>query len=326
MTFPPHKRALRSGFTAATATLAVFFVGCELIATVERDLIPSDTTGVGGATSTASSGAHGGAGGHGGAAPECTVATEDAACGKDAACVQHDCVGGECVTVNAKVGVTCSDGGVVCDGKGSCVNEHCMDGTLDGNESDVDCGGSCPACVDEKKCAVDDDCTSANCVGPIGGGGGDAGTCKPCGSPSDCAANRYCDLTTKACVPDRQQGAACSDASQCGMDACVDGVCCDAPCNASCSACAKSKGADEDGKCKATAVRGEQDPGACDDTKGMCIPLQKCTCDANGACKGKNNAACTKNDQCASGMCVGNAGGGGTGGGGTGGGGPGSCQ
>jgi hypothetical protein len=38
------------------------------------------------------------------------------------------------------------------------------------NETDVDCGGSCPPCVLYERCALDADCQSASC-GSIGGGG-----------------------------------------------------------------------------------------------------------------------------------------------------------
>lgn len=39
----------------------------------------------------------------------------------------------------------------------------CGNKVLDGNETDVDCGGSCPRCTAGKKCKTGNDCTSTNC-------------------------------------------------------------------------------------------------------------------------------------------------------------------
>ena len=41
---------------------------------------------------------------------------------------------------------------------------QCTDGVVDGNETDVDCGGgTCPKCASGKKCKVNGDCTSNKC-------------------------------------------------------------------------------------------------------------------------------------------------------------------
>ncbi len=54
---------------------------------------------------------------------------------------------------------------------------HCYDLTQSGSETDVDCGGSCGPCGDDKSCVTDADCQSGDC---------DAGTCQAFSSP--CAA------------------------------------------------------------------------------------------------------------------------------------------
>jgi hypothetical protein len=47
-----------------------------------------------------------------------------------------------------------------------CVADQCADHRKDGAETDVDCGGgTCPACANPKKCAVDTDCASMACDG-----------------------------------------------------------------------------------------------------------------------------------------------------------------
>ncbi len=279
----------------------MFFIGCELIATVERDLIRTgnggSTPGVGG---HAGGGGDGGDGGHGGVAPECTLANASTTCGSDAACASHDCVAGSCVVTNKAVGAPCSDGGVVCNAAGNCVDAHCMDAVVDADESDVDCGGSCPACANDKTCAKDGDCASGNCAS----GDPNTSTCKPCAASNDCPSNRYCDATTKACVNDKAQGVACADGAECVTASCADGVCCDTACDAGCSACSKAKDADVDvdGTCKAKVVTSGQDAGACDDTQGGCGA--KCSCDALGGCKRALGAACAAGAECSSGFCT----------------------
>jgi hypothetical protein len=44
-------------------------------------------------------------------------------------------------------------------------SESCLDGLLNQNESDVDCGGGCDACPDGLACNRDDDCMSGFCAG-----------------------------------------------------------------------------------------------------------------------------------------------------------------
>jgi hypothetical protein len=76
-----------------------------------------------------------------------------------------------------------SNGGRLCDGAGSCVgcltSRDCKDGQLcldhdcsdppcgdkklDGDETDVDCGGSCAPCDDALRCKIDQDCASDAC-------------------------------------------------------------------------------------------------------------------------------------------------------------------
>lgn len=52
--------------------------------------------------------------------------------------------------------------------------DHCYDGEQSGDESDVDCGGSCQGCTYEL-CTTNDDCLSGSCVAA----GADAATCVP---------------------------------------------------------------------------------------------------------------------------------------------------
>ena len=56
----------------------------------------------------------------------------------------------------------------------------CSDGIKNGSETDVDCGGACPRCVNGKTCVSRNDCVGALCIN---------GTCTACtSSPSNCGA------------------------------------------------------------------------------------------------------------------------------------------
>jgi hypothetical protein len=60
----------------------------------------------------------------------------------------------------------------------------CKDGKQDGDETDKDCGGSCPACADGKMCMVGNDCTSMHCIN---------NKCAPaCTKSSMCGPDQYC--------------------------------------------------------------------------------------------------------------------------------------
>jgi hypothetical protein len=57
--------------------------------------------------------------------------------------------------------------GVCAGGLCAVVVSGCSDGVKDGNETDVDCGGSCPPCAAGKVCAVNADCVPGECTGNI---------------------------------------------------------------------------------------------------------------------------------------------------------------
>ncbi len=86
------------------------------------------------------------------------------------------CLGG-CVAASCGDGVVWA-GMEECDAPGeplmctaTCKVPTCVDKELDGDESDVDCGGkTCPKCGLGQKCAVGDDCGSGSCA---------AGVCAP---------------------------------------------------------------------------------------------------------------------------------------------------
>jgi hypothetical protein len=106
--------------------------------------------------------------------------------------VSGDCAGGICVTP------------VTCQRNDDCgCKPLCRDGVRDGDESDVDCGGSCLPCAGTQTCRADGDCATDRCS---------FGTCLPetcvdnlkdghetdidCGGPSclRCAGGRSCNV------------------------------------------------------------------------------------------------------------------------------------
>ena len=79
-----------------------------------------------------------------------------------------DC-GGDCDSCNenktCKVNSDCSSGFCIniTSWYSRCKSPSCNDGVKNQDETDNDCGGSCPKCGDNKHCNVDDDCLSGDC-------------------------------------------------------------------------------------------------------------------------------------------------------------------
>lgn len=93
-----------------------------------------------------------------------------------------------------------------------------MNGTRDGDETDVDCGGGlCPACADGKGCSSGADCASKVCVG---------GACQALacddgvknGDETDRDCGGICGATCKA-------GAVCGVDGDCKGGICSGGIC-----------------------------------------------------------------------------------------------------
>jgi hypothetical protein len=84
-----------------------------------------------------------------------------------------DCGGGSCPTCPAgrlcKVNADCQSNYCIVGGAlPGCQAASCTDGVKDGDEVDVDCGGTaCPACANLKQCASNGDCQSGFCSGGL---------------------------------------------------------------------------------------------------------------------------------------------------------------
>jgi hypothetical protein len=66
----------------------------------------------------------------------------------------------------------------------------------------------------------------------------DGAACRTgCTTSAQCLDGFFCNTRTGRCEPQTPGGEACDDASTCATPYCVDGVCCDAPCEGTCEAC-----------------------------------------------------------------------------------------
>ena len=95
----------------------------------------------------------------------------------------------------------------------SCDNE-----TLDGDETDVDCGGSCPvACADGESCEDDSDCSSQVC--------GEDGTCQSRSCTDGTQNGDETDVDCGGSCEPCPSGRGCVDGEDCRSGVCDDGTC-----------------------------------------------------------------------------------------------------
>jgi hypothetical protein len=104
-----------------------------------------------------------------------------------------------------------------CNGAGEC---QCEDGAQNGNESDVDCGGSsCDACPDGDTCGGDADCVSAHCADGVCCDVACNGTCEGCVNAKTNAPDGTCAPVPAQTDPDTE----CSDQGACMQNGLCDG-------------------------------------------------------------------------------------------------------
>jgi Concanavalin A-like lectin/glucanases superfamily len=138
--------------------------------------------------------------------PECTVATD---CPKaTSACLAVSCVDGECVQAPLGEHTACAGG--ACDATGHCLVSTCDSKQKDGDETGVDCGGSCSGlCKDGEGCAKGGDCKSGVCTnqtclpsGCTDGLKNGSETDIDCGGPCSgkCALNKGCAALTDCAI------------------------------------------------------------------------------------------------------------------------------
>ncbi|APR85866.1 Hypothetical protein A7982_11215 [Minicystis rosea] len=167
-------------------------------------------------------------------------------------CNDGICSGGSPDTSPKPSNTTCTTGGKVCDGAGTCVgclsnanctspqvcsathacvDPACTDSVKNGDETDTDCGGGdlgsgCAPCDDDKSCLVDSDCV-----------------------------NGYCDATNHCATP------TCSDTVQNGNE--TDTDCGGAQCNGLGKTCAVNKHCDLNDDCTSQYCDTKVTPAIC---------------------------------------------------------------
>jgi hypothetical protein len=156
------------------------------------------------------------------ASPSCTNGIQDGS-ETDVDCGGNACTGcktgGRCTVAHDCKSGTCKTG--VCSAEAAA---SCEDGTRNGDETDVDCGGAvCAACAKGKTCVSEADCLSYVC---------DAGTC----AAATCTdAVRNGDETDTDCGGDVcakcEVGQSCLLPTDCVNSVCADGICAFARCN-----------------------------------------------------------------------------------------------
>lgn len=252
--------------------------------------------------------------------------------GDDTECSQATCVDGECDAERAPEGTECAEG--VCDELGVCVeclaNDHCdgeelcrdnkcvprscADGVINGDETDIDCGGDeCNRCDYGELCGNDDDCRTLHCAAGVGEDG--AALCGFCSENSQCKASHFCDKSTGYCVDKLANGKVCTLDRQCASGQCVDGVCCDTACDGFCETCggyegsfpagtcsANPFGTDEDGDCGADYCNGYRQCACGDGARNAHETDVDCGGPACGACP--PGADCGDPADCGSGVCA----------------------
>jgi hypothetical protein len=209
----------------------------------------------------------------------CTTGSDcaSAICSKGGTCVVSTCddgvmsggesgldCGGSCKTP-CLIGQGCKLGGDCASGfcssaTGLCVGSACGDGLKNGDETGVDCGGSCKKCIGEF-CGVGSQCLSGFCSkktskcvadscedGVLSGGESDVdcgGSCpakcavgQKCAGDGGCTSG-FCAATDKKCV-----ATACLNQVKDGQEVGVD-------CGGSCSGCGKGVACSDDSGCVA---------------------------------------------------------------------------
>ncbi len=117
----------------------------------------------------------------------------------------------------------------ICSAEGKCQPPKCDDNTTNGDETDLDCGGSCKPCEATKKCKVPADCASGVCS--------DKGMGLQCQPPSNTDKVKNGDETDVDCGgagnPKCADGKKCTVRDDCTSDVCDagSGTCKAAVCN-----------------------------------------------------------------------------------------------
>jgi len=168
---------------------------------------------------------------------------------------------------------------------GACVSAACDDGFFNGDETDLDCGGSCDPCDAGSACGQVSDCETAVCTGDVC----QVATCTDLianGDETDVDCGGSCSNDPDGLCPD---GGGCAQAQDCesgvcggtfacAVPTCTDGVKngaeTDVDCGGSCPVCLSGDACTQDSDCLT---------GACDDAEKTCLSIGELSCVSWGA-------------------------------------------
>ena len=193
-------------------------------------------------------------------------------------CTADSCSNGSEVHTQLPAGTPCG-GGNTCTASGTCCTPTtcAAAGRNCGSMSD-----GCGMTLDCGSCPVGDSCSSGGVCRCSNGirDGGEAGV--DCGGtcPTKCA-----------------NGTSCTSGGSCTSGNCVEGVCCNSPCNTTCVSCLQSRSGQSDGTC-ANITTGS-------DPKGECSPQSPSTCGRTGQCAGGACQLHPSGTACAAASCTG---------------------
>lgn len=177
-----------------------------------------------------------------------------------------------------------------CAAAADCDSNVCVDGVC----CNEPCDGSCAACALAQGASVDGTCTkfSPSSAAALGCAPltctGTSLECAACTDDGQCPGGGHCaaDGTCRAPTPngqpcDDRAGRDClrGGCTVCGAGYCVDGLCCDAPCDDTCGSCLGAKTGQRDGLCAPIEAGADPDEEcAADGAAGGC--------GADGTCSG----------------------------------------
>jgi len=160
------------------------------------------------------------------------------------------------------------------------ATEVCSNGVDDNCDGTIDEG--CGGCILNSECGVGEFCCAGTCVNVQG----DTNNCGGCGNT--CPTGWTCQSGSCTAL---SQGDPCTSGPQCASNFCIDGVCCNNPCNGTCEMCNRSGSM---GLCSPVPVG--QDP------SNECPGPQ--ICGAAQQCCLPTSESCSSNAECCSGTCL----------------------
>ena len=267
-------------------------------------------------------------------------------------CTQEACTPQGVPHAGVPTGAPCEGKAGVCDSMGTCVGclkaidcigvlascdltTHtcfsCSDGTKNGTETGIDCGGNCPSCKSEL-CGSAGACASGKCVDSVCCDTDCTDTCKACNLPGSlgtcsstpigqtdatCNGLKACDGSSAIDACKTAPGLACPSDDLCASGVCFGGLC-RVQNNGTCTddiACGSGLCSNSGSGLVCTACNAGNQCKSSMCVASTCKAPGGAPCEASSDCAGglcqnnfcmlNNNATCAVNEDCKSGYCNG---------------------